>query len=140
MGKTLTTADQAVMEVLALFRDRGVKVAAGMTGTIYPFNRPLSSDKEDIVISVLAMNAEQEQNGMLNVNVHVPNLVITGDNTQPNRTRFNAIVNRILAELDYYDGSNFTLTLDNAGLLTPDKDKWFMNIRVRYSTIRLDKI
>lgn len=140
MGKTLTTADEAVMEVFQLLRSKGVKEESGMTGSIYPDNRPLSSEKEDIVVSVLAFGADQEQNGMLNVNIHVPNLVLpNGDNTQPNKTRFNAIGNRVLAVLDYFNG-NFTLTLDNAGFIIPDKDKWFMNIRVGYSTIRLDKI
>lgn len=139
MGKTLTTADQAVMHVFAILRDRGVKAATGMTGNIYPLNGPLSSDKEDIIISVLALNAEQGQNGMLNVNIHVPNLTLpNGDNTQPNRPRFNEIGNRVLAEMDYHNGHAFNLTLDNAGLLVEDKGKWFLNIRVRYNSIRLD--
>lgn len=141
--KTMTTADQAVNEVFQLLRRRNVKAESGMTGNIYPYNRPLNSAGEDITISALAFNAEQEQNGVLNVNIHVPNLTQaqgapTGDNTQPNRARFNAISGRVLEALDYYDGPTFHLTLDNAGLLVPDKEKWFMNIRVRYSTIRLD--
>lgn len=138
MDKTITTADQAVMNVFSLLKP--LKPSAGLTGSVYPYNRPLNSSKEDVVVSVLAFGAEQEQNGMLNVNVHVPNLIIAGDTTQPNRSRFNTISEEAIDLLDFFDGTDFTLTLDNAGELMRDGEKWFMNIRVRYNTIRLDNI
>lgn len=138
MGKTLNTSDKATMDVFHVLK--GVKAATGMTGSVYPLNRPVNSEKEDIVIKTLALNAEQEQEGVINVNIHVPNLVLEGDNTQPNRSRFNEIGNACIDALDYYVGASFSLKIEEPGLIMQDKDKWFMNIRVRYESVRLDKI
>ena len=140
MKKTLNTGDKATMDVFAVLRDAGVKLATNMTGAIYPVNRPVNSEKEDVVINTLVLNAIQAQEGIINVNVHVPNLILTSDNTQPNRTRLNAIGNACVDALDYFHGSGFNLRVENPGLIMQDKDKWFMNIRVRYESIRLDKI
>src|SRR5690606_17298 len=138
MKRTLTTADQAVQKVFNLMKP--VRDDVSMSGFVFPYNRPISSQKEDVVINALALNADQEQNGILNVNVHVPNLQLGGDNTQPNRVRFQVISNKAIELLDYYDGFDFSLTLDNAGELIRDGEYWFMNIRVRYNSIRLDNI
>src|SRR5690606_37599249 len=136
MKRTLTTADQAVQRVFNLLKP--LKADVSMSGVVFPYNRPISSNTEDVVISALTLNADQQQNGMLNVNIHIPNLQLGGDNTQPNRVRFQVISNRAIELLDYHDGFDFTLTLDNAGELIRDGEFWFMNIRVRYNSIRLE--
>lgn len=53
----------------------GSSLAGMVSGSVYKDQRPLNSDKEDIIISVLARNAgSQIQEATVNVNVYIPDL------------------------------------------------------------------
>lgn len=47
-----------------------------ITGKLYKRERPVNSEKEDVVISSLSTNNLQLQTGVININIHVPNLTI----------------------------------------------------------------
>lgn len=132
--KTLITSYSAVEEVF----DRVVSTPISISGHVYKLSRPVNSKKEDIVIIPLAMNAEQMQEGVINVNVHVPNLRLGKDNTQPNNPRMAAISQEVMAALDDYWGYSYNFHLDNAGHPERDGDGWYNNIRVRFHAFRKD--
>lgn len=133
MAKTLITANEAAKEVFDVLKASSISIS----GNIYLDSRPLNSDKEDIVVRTLAMGADQRQSGIVNVNIHVPNLHLIGDNTQPDRSRLNTIGNACLYALDDVWGRNFNFHLQNAGTMETDGKEWFLNIRVRFNSIRV---
>ena len=53
---------------------KGSDLEDAATGAIYKDQRPLNSDQEDIVISVLASSTSQVQTFTLNVNVYVKDI------------------------------------------------------------------
>lgn len=107
-----------------------------INGGIYWLNRPKNSVKEDIVVSALAMDAKEVQEGVINVNIHVPNPALSNDDTQPNFTRFEQISDNILPMLADVWGVDWNFLVDEPGTIVPDGNNWFCNIRIRYYTVR----
>jgi hypothetical protein len=131
-----TTAISAVRTIYNHLITRGAKAATSITGEVYWLSRPKNSDKEDIVIGALAMNADQAQEGVFNVNIHVPNLQLGQDNTQPNFTRLEAISAILVPMLADVWGYDWNFDLDEPATPVPDGDSWFCNIRIRFWTLR----
>lgn len=146
MAKTITTSDQAATDVYNVLKSGNLKQETGMTGEVKNGSRALDSDLEDVVVSTLAMTAEQKQEGIINVNVFVKNLSIPidankTDTTRPNRGRLNTIANKAIEILESNTNSRFTLILTEPATLIrdPRDGNYFMNIRLRYHSIRLDR-
>jgi hypothetical protein len=57
---------------------KGSALAEAVTGQLLKTRRPKNSDKEDIVISVLANEGSQRQEAVVNVNVYVEDVIIDG--------------------------------------------------------------
>lgn len=131
--KTGMTAQQDVFNRLV---KSGVKQAVSLTGKIYPYSRPKDSQVEDITLNTLAINADQVQEGVFNVNIHVPNLMLTDDLTQPNISRFEVITAAVVEALSNYHGFDYHFDLDAPGVLERDGMNWFSNIRVKYYSLR----
>ncbi|WP_114752293.1 hypothetical protein [Pleomorphovibrio marinus] len=116
------------------------EVTGVITGRLTKNNRPFNSDKEDIVISDLALNNDQLQRGMLVVNIHVPNLVLAGpsgtDTTQANHARLKALSKIIVPLLKDYWGLDYNMDIEQINLLTEEKSS-FQNIRVEYFAINV---
>lgn len=53
---------------------KGSDLVSEVSGSLYKDQRPLNSQKEDVIISVLARNAVQLQSFTLNINVYVPKI------------------------------------------------------------------
>ena len=134
MKKTLTTAQRAMHIIWDVVRQSGVVIS----GNVYKLSRPINSKKEDIVIIPLAMTADQMQRGIINVNVHVPNLDLPGDQTQPNNPRLQEISSYVMSKLDDYYGFGYNFALDNAGEPARDQTGWYTNIRVEFNAFRKD--
>ena len=130
--KTALTAQETIFQRLI---QSGVKNTSAITGGIFKNRRPKDSQKEDIVVRALTMNAEQIQEGVINVNIHVPNLKLSSDSTQPDETRFKAITEIVLAALNDYRGFDYWFTIKVPGLLYPDGDNWFSNIQVEFTSL-----
>lgn len=57
---------------------KGTSLEAAVTGQLLKTRRPKNSDKEDIVISVLANEGNQEQEAVVNVNIYVEDNIVDG--------------------------------------------------------------
>lgn len=113
----------------------GVKAAVSLTGGIYELSKPKDSAKEDIVVGVLAMNTDQTQEGVFNVNIHVPNVVLSSDSTQPNTARFRVILDKCMEVLKDVYGYDYRFSVSTPGIPYRDGDKWFVNIRVEWMAL-----
>ena len=116
-----------------------------INGGIYLSSQPLGSKKEDIVIGVLAATASQYQTGILNVNIHVPNLNKQDsehpnavDNIQPDKERLNQIGKVAVSILDHYEGLDFSIAVRKPGVIEGYQNDWFYNIQIEYSFLRED--
>ena len=132
----MATTISAIRTIHKHLLDKGAKAKTSITGNIYWLNRPKNSTKEDIVVGSLAMNNEQLQEGVFNVNIHVPNLVLTGDDTQPNFNRFDQIANILVPMLSDVWGTDWNFSVDDPASVVPDGNNWFCNIRIRFYSLR----
>lgn len=111
-----------------------------ISGVISKNVRPTNSNKEDIVINSLTLNNQQLQRGIVNVNVHVPNLQIstsTGiDNEVPDHTRLSFITKLIVPLLKDIWSDNWDIDIEQINLVREDKSS-FNNIRVTYQSINV---
>ncbi|PSR54155.1 hypothetical protein AHMF7605_11800 [Adhaeribacter arboris] len=110
------------------------------TGQIYPDGkRPLNSTAEDVVINSLALNEEQVQKGVLNVNVYALNL--NHDNSLPNGIRlkqFAALLRPGLKEFWAPDGS-YTFFLEQQNQYEePGINQHYLNFRIRFHSLNLN--
>lgn len=105
-----------------------------LDGGIFRFNRPLNSGKRDIVISIPEYNAGQFNTGYIDVNVHVPNLKLSNDQTNPDLRSMEVIVDAVLPRLRSVEG--FELDVRIPGIPIRDThDSWYCNIRVGFAGI-----
>jgi hypothetical protein len=113
-----------------------------ITGAIYKNRRPAGSDKEDIVINALPVNNADIQQGIVNVNIHVPNLTVsangTVDNNIPNHTRLKELTVMALAILadNWEEGINYDVQQQNL-LMDDTGTDHFVNIRLLFNAINL---
>lgn len=113
-----------------------------INGGIYKHKRVLNSSKEDVVINALPITSEQIQNGIVNVNVHVPNhsvqLADGVDNSQPNHTRLKALATIAVAVLKdtWADDYNFDVQQQ---ILIEDKEAndHYINIRLEFFNVNI---
>lgn len=131
--KTAITAVQTVYDHLV---QANAKAATGITGGIWLLRRPKNSAKEDIVVNVITMNADPMQEGVLNVNIHVPNLVLATDDTQPDIERMDKIATALIPKLADIWGPDWNFRIEEPATPVPDGNNWFMNIRIRYWGLR----
>lgn len=116
-----------------------------VSGGIYKLSRPLNSAKEDIVVNSITLNADQLQEGVLNVNIHVPNLTLeiggVTDNSQPNFSRLKALTDTVVGILiDQWadDGSyNFSVQQPGNPIAEPDINQHYSNIRIEFFSVNL---
>lgn len=86
----MKTSFDVVDLIYAYLRDNS-PVKQLLSGGVYKHLRPINSKTEDVVINSLGLNNAVVQNGVANVNVYVPNLILNingmQDTTQPNHKR-----------------------------------------------------
>lgn len=116
----------------SLFRLLNVpSVRATIDGSIYKFNRPINSNKRDVVISIPEYNAGQLNTGYVDINVHVPNLNLVSDQTVPDLVKMQAVVDAILPLLTNVGG--FDLNVRISGIpIRENNGQWHANIRVGF--------
>lgn len=126
-------------EIRGCLVSAGVAGSVGLTGDIRIGLRSQGSTKEDVVISSLALTDGQIQEGVFNVNIHVPNLVgqqannpMQVDNTQPNLDRMEQIAQACVQALNETYLFDSLIDLDGTGLVVRDGTGWFLNICVHY--------
>lgn len=116
-------------------------IQALIDGVVIKARRPKGSTKQDIVIRSLAMNTKPLQAGVVNVNIHCPNLQNVNfngitDDQQPDYNSLRAICNELYPVLDAIWADTFNIDVADSPMLTQDSDgTWFMNIRVNYYAV-----
>lgn len=79
-------------------------LASEITGSIYKRQRIPASQLEDVVIISLPVNADQIQEAVVNINIHVPNIEVTANGVtnpdQPNFERLQSLADLAKLELD----------------------------------------
>lgn len=114
-----------------------------INGEIYKDRRAANSIKEDVVINCITLNNTQLQQGVVNVNIHVPNLSIKKnkviDDSQPDRSRLNALANIALDDLTETYGTDYNFNVQQAPLLIRDESggDHYVNIRLDFFAINI---
>ena len=113
-------------------------VRNALTAGIYKFIRPGNSKQSDIVISVVGVNNDQIQQGIVNVKIHAPNKqTIYG--LVPDREKMEEIQALVIPLLeDQYRSSFFTLIETPPALRQNANGDWFIKIVVDYYSIQND--
>jgi len=112
-------------------------ITTGLTGKIYQFKRPLNSKLVDIVIGIQGIDNEQFQQGTVNVNVHVPNLI--SDSTMPDLETLDRLSTLLMPLLDTQYRNDFYTIVASPSVIYQDTDgSHFANIKVDYYSIQED--
>lgn len=112
--------------------------AANLTGEIRKQGRALNSVLEDIIINALPIDNAQLQSAVININVHVPNILVgTGevqDESQPNLKRIKELTDLCIAAVDNSYGSFYNCSVQQQ-VLIQDKSEFYNNIRLKIYSI-----
>ena len=111
-------------------------LAHSVSGKVYKDARPLNSDKEDIVISVLARDAgAQIQEALVNVNIYVPD-VRRGKEAVEDAPRLRTLASEAAGLFEYKQGGNYIFSLSSQEILKVNGLDWHAinnRLRVRYN-------
>lgn len=128
----MITATKAEALIWKWVNDSPLKSA--INGGVYRNVRPTSSTKEDVVINSISTTGSESliQDSRLNVNVHVPAILVGGNTYVPNQQRFDAISEVISLNLKEGFNSNFTFWVEQTQLIqVPSTNDWYLNIRIK---------
>ena len=114
----------------------GSTLAGLVSGEVYKDQRPLNSDKEDIVISVLARDAgAQVQRVTVNVNIYVPD-IRRGRESVENLPRLREVSAEAAGEFEYRQTSDAVYVLDRQEIFKANGIDWHVinnRLDIRYS-------
>lgn len=102
------------------------------TGGLYKRDMPINSIKEDVVINSLPVNNLQLQTGLVNVNIHVPNLTVTQNSVSQkisNTVRLKQLANLAISELNEVAIGDTFFYIQQQMLFT-EEDSSYINIRL----------
>ena len=125
-----------------------------ISGGIYKFGYPLKSQKEDVVINILAINGEYLQKGYANMNIYVENAQSGLPNTK-RLEELTSIVNPLVDKkkavdkdiVVTIDGEQTSLIQDRSyvffeiaspGVVLKDQERentYYTNIKLKYNTL-----
>lgn len=136
----VTTLD-AIDFIYRILDDSPIKAA--INGGIYKLARPISSQKEDVVVNSLPVVNGDLQEGIANVNVHIPNLNInTGnqDDTAPDFARMKVLAEMVRAALEdvWLQDESFRFTIQQQHIFyEPETASNYINFRIQYFSVNL---
>lgn len=111
-----------------------------ISGRVAKNVRPTNSVSEDIVINALPVNNSQLQRGIINVNIHVPNMIInTGgitDRATPDHNRLSQLTEMAIPVLKDVWGSDWDIDIEQINLIREETSS-FNNIRIIYQAINV---
>lgn len=138
------TAAQAVNYLVTALKASPLVLGENpVTGVVKALQRPQSSEKEDVIVNSLPMGKGPVQEGVLNVNVYVPNKPLYGatsvDNSQPDMERLTAlsVIGAGVLEDYWYEGgqTNFELLQDT--VMQDANNQHYINFRVIFRHLNL---
>lgn len=139
------TVAQAVNYLVEAIKTSPLASGEGsVSGGVYPFQRPLNSTREDVVVNSLAMGREAVQEGMLNVNVYVPNRQYAGatttDSTRPDMERL-AVLNGIgsdFLEDSWNEAGTVNYELQQDSIQKDGNAQHYVNFRVIFRALNIN--
>lgn len=115
-------------------------------GDLYKHQRPLNSDKEDIVINSLLLGHDAVQEGVINVNAYVKNLVLTingnTDNSQPDTSRLTYLSTLINSALgsgnELWEASgNYVFKIQQDNIFQDGNNQHYINFRIEFYSLNI---
>ncbi len=111
---------------------KGSELASMVTGTLSKTLRPAKSDKEDIVISMLANGNTQIQQAFVNVNIYVPD-VLRNDQYEENTIRLRELCSAASELLEVGRGDGYRFALEEQRVMeVQGKNEHFINNKILY--------
>lgn len=116
-------------------------VKAAISGKILKYNRTTDSNLEDIIINSLPVTNQKIQRGLINVNIHVPNLVLKidgkEDRSTPNVPRLRTLSRLVLDLFQERWGASkdYLLEVERENIF-PDGSNHFSNIRISFYSLQ----
>ena len=114
---------------------KGSALHQAVTGKLSKRKRPKGSDKEDILISILANENGQVQIAYVNVNIYVKDDLIDGQHEEATQrlTQLSRLADDLLGE---FYGQEYTLTLLSQRVMeVPEAGEHVINNKVEYKSI-----
>lgn len=113
-------------------------LAAAITGSVYKYRRPVNSDKEDVVLNSLALDNEQIQTGITNLNLYVPGIEIStemGQEQMPDTARMRTLA--ALIDKGPVIISSYHFEVQQPPLLIEEQDTgaFYFNVRVEWKNL-----
>ena len=110
-------------------------IKAAINGGVYKIDRPLNQSTEDIIINSLSVSNESVQEGIINVNLHVPNLVLgdggVQDNTRANFARLDQLSSIFAPTMDQLFTSGVFFEVQNITIFPEENiPEHFVNFRI----------
>lgn len=114
---------------------KGSALDEAVTGKVCKRKRPKNSDKEDIIISILANENGQVQIAYVNVNIYVRNETI-GNQSEENTIRLTELSNIANEKYWEYNGQDYSLRLLSQRVMEAQgADEHVINNKIEYKTI-----
>jgi hypothetical protein len=101
-------------------------------GVLRRYRRPLNSVSEDVVVNSLPLSHGKLQKAILNVNIHVPNLDLSTDKTQPNAKRLQELAMLATDLLDKVTGNGYRLQVEQENIFEDTNNSHYVNLRVAF--------
>lgn len=126
-----------LVDIIYLVLTANAAITSAITGKVYKNARPLNSDKQDIVVGSLPINAEQIQQAVMNVNVHISNLKISingvQDNSQPNLIKLEEVTALVIEGLKDKVFSDYWFDIQQQNLFADEAtNEHYSNIRINF--------
>ena len=111
---------------------------AAITGGVYAQQRPLNSEKEDVVVNTITLSQDSfPQFGTSNINIHVADKTVTIGGVQQrvqDRERLKAIAGIVLAEIRAAKVKGLTMLVETQSTLQEAAiNQHFVNIRISWN-------
>jgi len=111
-------------------------LASAISGKVYKDQRPINSDKEDIIVAVIARTAgAQRQDATANVNIYVPDLR-RGQEAIEDTTRLRTLCTTAASAFEYRTTGDAIYELDSQEVMKANGADWHIinnRIRIRYN-------
>lgn len=111
-----------------------------LSGEVYKHKRPINSKKEDVVIEALASLNLDFQTSIVNVNIHVPDLIISQNNAQESQAdhvRLKQLATSIQPYLNKWaDNTGFDIQ-QQILVEDPDAGQHYINFRLNFYSLNI---
>ncbi|SEV88915.1 hypothetical protein SAMN05428988_0157 [Chitinophaga sp. YR573] len=115
-----------------------------VNGGVYKQKRPLNSKKEDVIINSPTIVNLQLQEGLINVNIHVPNLLLSNngaqDNSQPDHVRLEQLADIAASSLTdvWSDDGQINYDIQSQTVFEDEQtNAHYVNFRITFYSVNI---